>query len=304
MKKVLFAAIALALLISCKKQAPDPSAPTITWEANPDFAIQEMGDQMDGTILVKAPTGIAALSIKCVQLPELCKLRATEWIGIQAYKSALTMDLISDTQLAAHFAAQGAAVPVGGSLSKSQSCTLDFKALLDALCKDLVLQNGVRFDFVISVTDPFDKMVSKTVSFRWTAAATFPENIPSYYQLRKNDTRTLELSITIPGKVAEFTLSFGGANADAKILEYICNRSASGTAVIDLVKDTNVKQAFDLDPVVKNAAMVNLKLTSLMRNLGYECGSTDTSTNLQISIKDALGKVSTHTITLDMFLYE
>ena len=258
-----------------------------------------MGDNMDGIITVSCTSGIASLQIKCIEMPDLCKLRVSSWISTQAYKSSYTMDLLADASLAEVFSANNIANPVGRNLIKASSCTLDFKALLDALVKDLALKNGDRFAFGIYASNSSGSQVSKVATFRWTAAATFPADVPSTYYLRPNDAnkQKLELTITVPGKVGECTISFQGEQADAQILKYIKTRSASKTAVIDLVNDYNVKDAFGLDPVVKNAAQIKLDLSSLMNQLSYECGP-DTITDMVITVTDSLGKVSSHTIAL------
>lgn len=297
MRKVVICMVAVLALLSCKKHTPDPGAPVITWAANEFFAIQEMGDNMDGKIVISVPSGIGSLQLKCTQAPDLSRVLLSQWIGIQTYKSSLTMDLLSDATLSDAFATHKVATPVGKDLIRATSCTLDMKALLDAITDGLALDNGTRFSFEIIVSNTANVAVSKTATFRWTAAATFPANAPSIYWLRPNDNPKEEWTITVPGKVAECTISFGGSNADERILNYIKNRSASKTAVIDLVNDQNVNAAFRLDPVIKNAAMVTLKLSGLLQDLGYEC-SSGSSTDMVITIKDTLGKIATHTVTL------
>ena len=297
MKKVLICIAAVLALLSCKKSAPDPGAPVITWAANEFFGIQEMGDNMDGKIVISVPSGIGSLQLKCTQAPDLSRVLLSQWIGIQTYKSSLTMDLLSDATLSDAFAAHKIATPAGKDLIRATSCTLDMKALLDAITEGLALDNGARFSFEISASNTAGVTVNKTAVFRWTAAATFPSNIPSIYWLCPDDNPKQEWTITVPGKVAECTISFGGSNADERILNYIKNRSASKTTVIDLVNDQNVNAAFRLDPVIKNAAMVTLKLSGLLQDLGYEC-SPRTSTDMVITIKDTLGKIATHTVTL------
>ena len=297
MKKVIFCLAAVLALLSCSKRNADPTAPTISWGANASFAIQEMGDNMDGTITVSCPSGIASLQIKCTEVPDLSKLVLTQWISIQTYKSSLTMDLLTDASLTEKFTQYKIATPIGRSLIKAPSCTIDFKALLDAITKDFALENGTRFTFEIMVSNTSGNVVTKTASFRWTAAATFPENAPSIYWLKPNDDRKLEMNITVPGKVSEFIISFEGPDADPVILKFIETRSLGKSNFIDLVNDTNVEQAFKMQPVIKNAAMVNLSLSGLMLDLGYECGP-GSSTDMVITVKDALGKVSSHTITL------
>lgn len=298
MKKVLFYFVAALALLSCSKKGPDPSAPSIKWESNAGFAVQEMGDDMYGTITVTCPTGIASLQIKATTISnDDCRIIFKKWIGVQTYKSSMTADLIADAAVATLFQEHGIATPVGTALIKAKSCTLNFKALLDALTEDLPLENGARFAFDIMVANTSGQVVTQTASFRWTAAATFPSNAPSIYWLQPDDDRTLQLSITVPGKVSDLTISFEGEQADEGILSFIRKKSASKSTVIDLVNDSNVKQAFHMEPVTKNAAMANLDLSGLMQDLGYEC-SPNSNTRMVITVKDTLGKVSSHTITL------
>ena len=298
MKKVIFCLAAVLALLSCSKKGPDPSAPTITWASNSDFAVQEMGDSNYGTITVGCSSGIAGLQIKATSITnEDCRIIFKKWIGVQTYKTTMSADLISDTSLAALFEEKGIATPVGKSLIRAQSCTLNFKALLDALSDGLPLENGARFVFDIIVSNASGLSVTKTASFRWTAAATFPDDVPSLYWLRPDDTNKLSLTIVVPGKVGELTISFGGEQADAGILAFIKKKSASKSTVIDLVNDKNVEQAFHMAPVAKNAAQVNLDLSDLMQDLGYEC-STGSSTDMTVTVTDILGKVSSHTIAL------
>lgn len=298
MKKVIFCFAAALALLSCSKKGPDPSAPTVSWESNADFAVQEMGDSNYGTITVSCTSGIAGLQIKATNITnEDCRIIFKKWIGIQTYKSSMTADLIGDTSLADLFQQRGIATPVGKDLVKAKNCTLNFKALLDALAEGLPLENGARFAFEIIVSNASGLTVTKTASFRWTAAATFPDDVPSIYWLRPDDTNKLEMTIAVPGKVGDLTISFGGEKADAGILAFIKKKSASKSTVIDLVNDKNVEQAFHMAPVAKNAAQVNLDLSDLMQDLGYEC-STGSSTDMTVTVTDILGKVSSHTIAL------
>ena len=298
MKKVIFCLAAALVLLSCSKKEPDPSAPTISWESNAGFAVQEMGDSNYGTITVSCSSGIAGLKIKATTITnEDCRVIFKKWIGVQTYKSSMTADLISDNSLIELFQEYGIATPVGKDLLKAKSCTLNFKALLDALCKDLPLENGARFAFDIMVSNASGKLVTQSVSFRWTAAATFPSDAPSIYWLRPNDTNKLTLTIDVPGKVGDFTIAFGGEQADAGILAFIMKKSASKSTVIDMVNDANVQQAFHMAPVAKNAAQVTIDLSALMQDLGYEA-SAGTSTDMTLTVTDVLGKVSSHTIAL------
>ena len=171
------------------------------------------------------------------------------------------------------------------------------KALLDALSDGLPLENGAHFVFDIMVSNASGVVVTKTVTFRWTAAATFPTDAPSIYWLRPNDTNKLTLTIDVPGKVNDLTLSFGGEQADAGILAFIKKKSASKSTVIDMVNDANVQQAFHMAPVAKNAAQVTIDLSALMQDLGYEA-SAGTSTDMTLTVTDVLGKISSHTIAL------
>lgn len=299
MKKILILTLAALSLFSCNKQGGPSTRPMISWEGNSSFAEQEIGSALDAKVAVSFPEGLGAtgiLQIKCSTVPAEIKGIISPWIGINANKATLILDLQADEKLASTFKSKGYASPVGDALKTATSCNIDFGKLAQDLTEGQVLAANSKFVFDLTLTDAKGISVNRSVKFRFTPAPTFPNDVPSAYVLEKNDTRTVEWKIDIPGKAEAFTIDFSGAKADNGILNYIKNRNDSKTT-IDLIDNANVKAAFDLDPVSKGATSTTLKLTNLLKNLGYEA-SNGSSTTVTFRIVDQLGKESIHVLTL------
>jgi hypothetical protein len=296
MKKILILTMAALALFSCGKKNGPSTRPMISWEGNSSFAEQEIGTALDAKVAVSFPEGIGTLQIKCSTVPAEIKGIISPWIGTYANKAQLLLDLQADTQVASIFKSKGYANPVGDGLKTATSCTIDFGKLTQDLTEGQVLAANSKFVFDLTLTDAKGTSVNRSVKFRFTPAPMFPNDAPSSYALEQGDTRTLEWKIEIPGKAEAFTIDFSGAKADNGILSYIKKRNDNKTT-IDLIDNANVKSAFDLDPVAKGATSTTLKLTNLMKNLGYEA-TIGSSTTVTFRVVDQLGKESIHVLTL------
>lgn len=296
MKKFFVVAMAALALLSCKKN-DESNKPSVKWEGNTSFAEQEIGATMDAKVVLSFPEGLSILQIKCTTLPLELKGIVSPWIGIQANKAAMLLDLQDDATLAAAW--QGKyATPIGNALKKASSCTIDFGKLLNDLTDGQVLAAGSKFVFDIMLTDAKGASVNRQARFKWTPAPEFPAGIPATYALMKNDTRTLEWSIKMAGKTEAFTIELSGSKADAGILSYVKQRNDNKT-IIDLVNDANVQTAFGLTPVAKGATATTLKLTNLMKEFGY-VATAGSETVMIVKITDQLGKSSQHVMTLSV----
>lgn len=293
MKKILILAMAALALFSCKKNG-ESTKPQIAWEGNASFSEQEIGASMDAKVVVNFPEGLESLQVKCSSLPAEIKGIITPWIGISANKSTMLLDLLDDATLASKLGAYVS--PVGSGLKKATSCTIDFAKLMLDLTEGQVLPANSKFIFDITLKDAKGEVLSRSVKFRFTPAPIFPDGVPASYQLVKNDTRTLEWRISIPGKTESFTIDFGGEKADAGIINYIKQRNEDKTT-IDLVNDANVNTAFSLDPVAMGATGTTLKLSNLMKEFGY-VATAGSETVMTVKISDQLGKESVHIVKL------
>lgn len=306
MKKVLYFAFAgLLLLGACSKNNASTDAagkPSVVWEANPNFDVMEIAQNMNAKVAVKLPEAATSFTITLSKLPVELIGVANKMIGIQANKASSSkagvMDLIEDSSAAQAANRLGFSTSVGAALKSTSSVTLDFSKLLEELAADSPLANQSAFTFMVAVVDRNGAKLEKDIRFNWTSAPEINSDSSFPYSLTPGTTTPLVLNIEAKGKIAGITLQFDG-NAEADILSWIKKRTG-GSEVIDLMKE-GTATAFELPSAsdIKDKTQFKLDITKLMTNFSYEA-KTPGSYYFMVTVTDALGKVMQLTFELSV----
>lgn len=293
---ILAAVLLLGTLAACHKDksAPAPSTvPTITWEANANFATQEISPVLDATISVSAEEGISSLAITVKQMPvELIGI-VNAWISVDNNKGtsskAPKLDLLKDSKVIGQLLDGKviASAPVGGATA----CSLDLARLIDMMTKDQLLANKSKFSFEITVTDSEDRPVSKTATFNWTSA---PEIALSQetVTITKGWNTDVKATITAEGKIASLTVSFGGTSADRAFLAWVRKRTVEGKSGVELVSEAEAASAlgFPSADAVSGKTAVTLNFKELLNQVSYELTSAASTTEMTVTVVDQLQK--------------
>ncbi len=143
----------------------DPStAPTLVWEANPNFATMEITDDISVELKVSAPNGIETFKVG-IESEELCS--SLESIGnMSSPKLDLTQnpyDLINDEDAKTFLGNDQIGLPVGDELSGQIS--VDF--VLTELIKMIpsVCTAGTSHTFILYVTDAKGLSLEQSLTF-------------------------------------------------------------------------------------------------------------------------------------------
>ena len=149
------------------EEDPQPStAPVMTWDANPDFAVTPITDPMsDVTIKIDAPEGIKEFIVK-VESPTMAFLSIVS--GMVSAENAhvaegyVILDLIND---ATAVAALGELLPAGDAVNGQTTVNFSLSQLVP-LINGFNPESGSIHTFTLSVTDQKDQTLSKSVSFK------------------------------------------------------------------------------------------------------------------------------------------
>ena len=141
---------------------PQPStAPTMTWEANPDFARMAIREGMDVNIIIAAPEGIKDF---VVEVDSYLLEDAIADMGAETTPdgTAVSMDLIGNEDLAEALAGLG--VPTGNALKDQTEVTFSLSGLVP-LIADLGAESNSEHIFTLKVTDSKNQSLKKTIVF-------------------------------------------------------------------------------------------------------------------------------------------
>ena len=141
---------------------PQPStAPTMTWEANPDFARMAIREGMDVNIIIAAPEGIKDF---VVEVDSYLLEDAIADMGAETTPdgTAVSMDLIGNVDLAEALAELG--VPTGNALKDQTEVTFSLSGLVP-LIADLGAESNSEHIFTLKVTDSKNQSLKKTIVF-------------------------------------------------------------------------------------------------------------------------------------------
>ena len=139
---------------------PQPStAPTMTWEANPDFARMAIREGMDVNIIIAAPEGIKDF---VVEVDSYLLEDAIAAMGAETTPdgTAVSMDLIGNVDLAEALAELG--VPTGNALKDQTEVTFSLSGLVP-LIADLGAESNSEHIFTLKVTDSKNQSLKKTI---------------------------------------------------------------------------------------------------------------------------------------------
>lgn len=299
MKKYLLLLASLTMLFTtgCKKTPKvDPQKPTISWESNPGFNIQEMTSGVDGFISISVPEKLNALTID-LSLGEYFAL-ANNHIGLAANRGTMTkaprFDLIDDTKCAAFMESLNMS---GGTILRGKtSLDLNLAAILGALLENQSPENNSSFGLTVNVMDQAGNEISRTATFHFTSAPEFTWLANSTFRDVVLDDDPVDCKITIyaPGKIETCTVTLA-SDADQALQTYIKNRTTAGVLVIDLVNDEKVAGGFKFPAASAVAGAENVTLDfGFIYDRIYDMSAS--TNNFTISVTDKNGKSSSQLI--------
>ena len=301
MKRIaLFALAVLAILVAaCKKSPVDNSSkPSVSWEANPSFAMMEIGVNMDAKVVFTVPQGVSSLVVKVSEIPIDLRGILKKEITSDENKKDLILDLIRDTNLKSAF--PGFVTP--GTPVGAKTVTLDFTKILNKLTEGQLMENDDRFTFEISMVDDDENKINQTARFRWTAAPeiTFePARSSDVIYLIDTEEYTMandKVIVKAAGKIENIVLYFNGSKADPALLDYIKGLTKRD-ANIDFTQDEKVAKAKGLSNAVsdfKGKTDFTINLGNLLMDLAlFQTSDKDYYTDMTVEVTDALGKKTT-----------
>ena len=149
------------------EEDPQPStAPTMTWDANPDFAVTPITDPMsDVTIQIAAPEGIKEFTVK-VESPAVSFLTIVSSMvsseNAHVAEGYVILDLINDATAVEQL---GGFLPAGDAINGQTTVNFSLSQLVP-LIDGFGPEPGSIHTFTLSVTDTKDQTLSKPVSFK------------------------------------------------------------------------------------------------------------------------------------------
>ena len=146
---------------------PTPStAPTMNWEANPDFADTPISDEMDVNILIEAPEKIASFVVLVDSdvLSDVIAALAEDSSYSYAADGPYTMDLINDAVLVAALDGMGLGIPTGDALLGQTSVVFSLSNLIPMLSL-YAPASGSKHTFTLTVVDEKGQSLQKALTF-------------------------------------------------------------------------------------------------------------------------------------------
>lgn len=251
MKRVFLFAAALSALVltGCKKEKIDPTKPSVTWEANPGFAVQELTPALDGKVTVGAPGKIGELSL-VLGLGDF-NILVNPYISIASNKGTVSpknpvnpvLDLINDDASASFV--RGLGMQAGPALKEKEQVVLDLKAVLEAITKGQVVGDNTTFYAEVRVKDRDGNAVSRTAKFHYTEAPRFTwAKNPTFGEVDL-DAEKIDCKVVVlaSGKFDQLTVKLENGS-DASLVKYVKNRTTGQQMVIDLIGDAAVANNF------------------------------------------------------------
>ncbi|MBP3482298.1 MAG: hypothetical protein J6K28_02765 [Alistipes sp.] len=170
MKKCVFAIIAIALtsvIYGCsddkKDEATKTAAPAMAWEANPDFGITDIAEQMDINIRITAEAGIGKFVVT-VNSETLAP-----FISYMTTDGSADMDLIGDTKLIGTLSDLGiAGLPMGDDLKNKTDVLFSLSGLVPMIAA-LGPADGSEHTFILKMADNENRTLTRELKFRYVA---------------------------------------------------------------------------------------------------------------------------------------
>ena len=294
MKRILlFTMLAAALFCSCKKDK-DTGAPSVSWAANPNFAVMEIAPGADGAVAINAPGLFESITLT-MNLGDY-NVTANRYIDISnnaggSGKSPV-FDIIDDAKVASFL--QGMGMTAGSGLRGKSIATLDLLKILDVLLEGQPLKNNTSFSVAINILDKNGVGMKKPAEakFHFTSEPSYSWDGNSAFEAVDLNAAKIpcKVKVNAPGKIQQLTVTLA-SNADPKLVEYVKNRTTGSSLTIDLVGDEKVADSFkDYFPSgksVEGKTDVTLDFEFMFKQM-YDFG---TSTNVfTIYAKDQNGK--------------
>lgn len=290
MKRFVLALAGIALLFfagtSCKKDkgGNESVKPTITWEANADFAQVQIGESLDAVITINAPEGIQDLTLKFTSIPAVMigtiatHLDIKEnWQGANA--NTPVIDLVADAKAVAYI--KSLKMASVSTFSGAESVVLNFKPLVEALTLDWSTSESI--DIQINVTDKNGKSVSKKASFLFTPAPIISSD-------------KLIFSVKALGEVEEAVLTVNSSSTTFNnMLKGIGGEGQNGSIKLNLIDNTSV---ISNGSKLKGQKEVSIDITNYVNTVGVPAFTSDKSVGdhkFTLTIIDANGKSGTNT---------
>lgn len=150
-------------------QPSKPDAPTLTWEANPTFAVMELAATMDVKININAPGKIKSFIVN-VNSPALNTL-LPDMVSKENVKSdgSVDLDLINDAVAIENLSAL---LPTGDKLKGQTSVPFELSNLVPMIYSITSASPDTYDDtdhvFTLKLTDESDQFLSKEVKFHYS----------------------------------------------------------------------------------------------------------------------------------------
>ena len=150
-------------------QPSKPEAPTLTWEANPTFAVMELAQTMDVKININAPGKIKSFVVN-VNSPALNTL-LPDMVSKENVKSdgSVDLDLINDATAIENLSML---LPTGDKLKGQTSVPFELSNLVPMIYSitsaDPDTYDNTNHVFTLKLTDESDQSLSKEVAFHYS----------------------------------------------------------------------------------------------------------------------------------------
>lgn len=145
---------------------PSADAPTMTWEANPDFADTPITNPMDVTILISAPKNIKTFVVSVdseVLSPVIAAL--AEQSSYDYYNDGpFDMDLINDPVMVAALDGMGIGIPTGDAIYNQTSVNFSLSSLIPMIMLYSPAPGSLHV-FTLKVSDQDGNTLEKTLTF-------------------------------------------------------------------------------------------------------------------------------------------
>ena len=300
--------LALTVFASCKKEKKekvDTTKPAINWEANANFAQQEITVNMDAVVSFSAPQGISAFTLKFTKLPEDLRGVVKQHIGNNANRTGVNsdspvMDPVDDATVSSYFAGLG--LPSGASIQGSTSVSFDFKCLLDDLLLNQVLDNNSVISILLTLVDKDERSITKTVSFHYTSGpeikwAANPDF--SLVEIAADGKANASLKLAVPGKIASVTITVNTPSTTLyNALKAYISASSAKELVVYLIGDADAVRNFANFGMATGSSLegktdVTLDMSKFVDTIVKPLGLSDAPNvehSFRIKVVDSFGK--------------
>ena len=140
---------------------PEAEAPSITWAANPDFAVMDIVKGMDVNLVVKAPGKIKSFVVTVSE-------NFAHMVNLMGADNGV-MDLINNQELIGNLAGM---MPAGDQLLNQTEVNFSLSSLVPLIAEDGVGVPGEDYTFTLDVEDALGQTLKKVCTFHNPAPKT------------------------------------------------------------------------------------------------------------------------------------